>query len=143
VLTESADPDAISAVAKRFPGAKVLATLSIMLGESGKAARDRRSKLDAMHGKPFQSSGIDFVGRPGELASVVPSLADTAGAAGFLVRPALLPADLEVFAREVVPALKQAGAIGEQYRGGTLREHLGLPVGVNQYEVAHQTKGAV
>jgi alkanesulfonate monooxygenase SsuD/methylene tetrahydromethanopterin reductase-like flavin-dependent oxidoreductase (luciferase family) len=127
VLTESADPDAISAVAKRFPGAKVLATLSIMLGESGKAARDRRSKLDAMHGKPFQSSGIDFVGRPGELASVVPSLADTAGAAGFLVRPALLPADLEVFAREVVPALKQAGAI-KRRDSRRLMEGLGVVV---------------
>jgi hypothetical protein len=58
------------------------------------------------------------------------------------VRPAVLPDDLEVFAREVIPALKQAGAIREQYCGSTLREHLGLLVAVNQYKVAHPTEGA-
>jgi alkanesulfonate monooxygenase SsuD/methylene tetrahydromethanopterin reductase-like flavin-dependent oxidoreductase (luciferase family) len=134
VVTEAAGLDEIGAVARRFGGAKVLATLSILLGATVQAARDRRSKLDALHGNAFRPSGIDFVGTPAELVSALPGWAEAAGVSGFLLRPAVLPEDLTLFAREVVPALKRTGAIRARYRSSTLREHLGLPVAVNQYE---------
>lgn len=136
VLTEAADRDAIKTVARRFPGAKVLATVSVVLAETEQAARDRRTTLDVLHGNTFQAAGLDFTGTPAALAAALPEWAEATGIDGFLARPAVLPDDLALFVDEVVPALREAGAFRSGYAAHTLRENLGLPAAVNQYQGA-------
>lgn len=47
--------------------------------------------------------------------------------------PAAIPHDLTRITRELVPQLQPRGAFREQYRGRTLREHLGLARPANRY----------
>ncbi len=52
----------------------------------------------------------------------------TDGAAdGFNIMPPLLPAQLDVFAAEVIPILQRRGLFRTEYQGTMLREHYGLP----------------
>ena len=113
---------------KRVNGAKVLAPLTVLLGASEQAARERLRVLDDLH--PWQPDGRFFVGTPAQLVAELPA----GDVDGYLIRPAVLPDDLELLAAEVVPALRAAGAFRGEYAGATLREHLGLPVAVNQYQ---------
>ena len=46
---------------------------------------------------------------------------------GFNVMPPLLPAQLDVFAAEVIPLLQRRGLFRTEYAGTTLREHYRLP----------------
>jgi alkanesulfonate monooxygenase SsuD/methylene tetrahydromethanopterin reductase-like flavin-dependent oxidoreductase (luciferase family) len=133
VLTRADHLDAVRSAAARFPGAKVLATVSIVLAETERTAHDRRRELDAL--TPFEPTGLSFVGTPGQLAAELPRWAAETGVAGFHLRPAVLPDDLDLLAGEVVPALRAAGAFRPGYTGSTLREHLGLGRAVNAYAV--------
>ena len=45
---------------------------------------------------------------------------------GFNIMPPLLPAQLDVFAAEVIPILQRRGLFRTEYEGRTLRENLGL-----------------
>jgi alkanesulfonate monooxygenase SsuD/methylene tetrahydromethanopterin reductase-like flavin-dependent oxidoreductase (luciferase family) len=85
----------------------------------------------AFSGDVVESDAAGFAGTPEQLADL---LADWhgAGAYGFRLRPAQLPGDLEVIARDLVPLLRARG-LWEPHPG-TLRERLGLPVAVNRYE---------
>jgi len=131
VLTRVNDLDGVREAVSRFPGAKVLATVTIVLAETEQAARDRQRTLDELH--PSRPDGLHFVGTPARLAANLQEWADRTGAAGFHIRPAVLPDDLDLFAGEVVPALRVAGAFRQAYSGKTLRDHLGLGRAVNQY----------
>ncbi len=125
--------DAVRADAARFPGAKVLATVSIVLAETEQGARDRQRELDAL--VPFEPAGLSFAGTPAQLAAELPRWAAETGVTGFHLRPAVLPDDLGLLAGEVIPALRAAGAFRDRYRGTTLRDHLGLGRAVNAYAV--------
>ncbi|MEV6641963.1 LLM class flavin-dependent oxidoreductase [Amycolatopsis sp. NPDC051371] len=133
VITRADHLDAVRAAAVRFPGAKVLATVSIVLAETEQGARDRQHELDAL--VPFEPVGLSFVGTPAQLAAELPRWAAETGVAGFHLRPAVLPDDLDLLAGEVVPALRAAGAFRDGYRGPTLCDHLGLGRAVNAYAV--------
>ena len=117
--------------AARPASALMLATVTIVLAETEQAARDRQRTLDELH--PSRPDGLHFVGTPARLAANLQEWADRTGAAGFHIRPAVLPDDLDLFAGEVVPALRVAGAFRQAYSGKTLRDHLGLGRAVNQY----------
>jgi len=132
VLTRATDLDGVRAAVARFPSTKVLATVAITLAETAQAAWDRQRALDALI--PFEPEGLSFVGAPAQLAAELPKWAAETGVAGFHIRPAVLPDDLELFAGEVVPALRAAGAFRDGYAGTTLREHLGLGAVANQYQ---------
>ena len=47
--------------------------------------------------------------------------------------PDVFPSGIERFVDEVVPLLQRRGLFRHEYRGSTLREHLGLPFPDNQY----------
>ena len=132
VLTRANDLEGVRAAVARFPGAKVFATVAITLAETEQAAWDRQRALDALI--PFEPEGLAFVGSSAQLATELPKWAAETGVAGFHVRPAVLPDDLELFTGEVVPALRAAGAFRGGYAGATLREHLGLDAVANQYQ---------
>ncbi|MER6663426.1 LLM class flavin-dependent oxidoreductase [Amycolatopsis japonica] len=125
--------DEIRGARERFPDAKLLAGLSIVLAETEQAAIDRRRALDAY--APFPP-GPSFTGTPAGLAAELPRLAASNGLDGFHIRPAVLPDDLTLFTAETVPALQAAGAFRQSYTGATLRDHLGLGVAANQYAEA-------
>ncbi|WP_158881452.1 LLM class flavin-dependent oxidoreductase [Amycolatopsis anabasis] len=133
VLTEAADPAAIRRVADRAPGAKVFATVSVLLADTEREALARKEELDELHGEAVRPDGLEYTGDPAGLAEALPAWAEAAGVDGFLVRPAVLPEDLRRFAEDVVPRLRRAGAFRDAYPAATLRENLGLPVAVNQY----------
>ncbi len=118
----------------RFPDAKLLAGLSIVLAETEQAAIGRRHALEAY--ATFPSGGLSFTGTPADLAAELPRLAAASGLDGFHIRPAVLPDDLKLFTAETVPALQAAGVFRQAYTGTTLREHLGLGVAANQYAEA-------
>jgi alkanesulfonate monooxygenase SsuD/methylene tetrahydromethanopterin reductase-like flavin-dependent oxidoreductase (luciferase family) len=82
-------------------------------------------------GEPIESDAAGFAGTPGQLADLLGDWHGL-GAYGFRLRPARLPADLEVIARQLVPVLRERGLW--EPRGGTLRERLGLSPAVNRYE---------
>lgn len=49
---------------------------------------------------------------------------------GFNISPWLIPTGLDDIVNHLVPALQERGVYPTEYRGSTLREHLGLPVPV-------------
>ena len=58
----------------------------------------------------------------------------TSGACGgFIVAPAHFPEALDDFTRGVLPVLRARGLFRTEYRGSTLRDHLGLPVPVDRH----------
>ncbi|MEC3976520.1 LLM class flavin-dependent oxidoreductase [Amycolatopsis sp. H20-H5] len=133
VLTRANDVTKTRELAARFPGAKVLATLYVVLAETEQAARDRQRALDAYLAEPFRPDALEFVGTSARLAAELPGLAAAAGVDGFHLRPAVLPDDLELLTGEVVPALRATGHFRDGYTGETLREHLGLGAAANSF----------
>lgn len=118
---------------ERFPDAKLLAGLTIVLAETEQAALDRRRTLETY--APFPP-GLSFTGTPAGLATELPGLAASNDLDGFHIRPAVLPDDLALFTAGTIPALQAAGAFRQAYTGTTLRDHLGLGVAANQYAEA-------
>ncbi|RSN56932.1 LLM class flavin-dependent oxidoreductase [Amycolatopsis sp. WAC 04182] len=125
--------DEVRGARERFPDARLLAGLSIVLAETEQAALERRRALDAY--APFPHS-LSFTGTPADLATELLRLAESHALDGFHIRPAVLPDDLALFTAETVPTLQAAGAFRQTYTGTTLRDHLGLGVAANQYAEA-------
>ncbi|HEY1260291.1 MAG TPA: LLM class flavin-dependent oxidoreductase [Stellaceae bacterium] len=66
-------------------------------------------------------------GTPEQVADLIEDWFADAAADGFNIMPPLLPAQLDLFAAEVIPLLQRRGLFRTQYAGTTLREHYGLP----------------
>src|SRR5947208_4258433 len=66
-------------------------------------------------------------GTPEQIADLMEDWFLDGAAAGFNVMPPLLPAQLDVFAAEVIPLLQRRGLFRTEYLGTTLREHYRLP----------------
>jgi FMN-dependent oxidoreductase (nitrilotriacetate monooxygenase family) len=66
-------------------------------------------------------------GTPEQIADLIEDWFSDGAADGFNVMPPLLPAQLDLFAAEVVPILQRRGLFRTEYAGTTLREHYGLP----------------
>lgn len=67
-----------------------------------------------------------FVGTPDAVAAELDRYVQEGAADGFVLVPQLADG-LEEFVDRVVPLLQERGALRTDYRGGTLRSHLGLP----------------
>lgn len=101
------------------PGVKILARIDITLVADTEP--------------PAESGGANgpagFPGGPEALAARLVARFRSGAVDGFLLRPAPLPGGqgLDLFVERVVPLLQAWGALPTDYRGSTLRDHLGLP----------------
>lgn len=68
-----------------------------------------------------------FVGTPQAVAAELDEFVRREAADGFVLVPHLTPGGLDAFVDRVVPLLQERGAFRTEYRGTTLRSHLGLP----------------
>jgi alkanesulfonate monooxygenase SsuD/methylene tetrahydromethanopterin reductase-like flavin-dependent oxidoreductase (luciferase family) len=67
-----------------------------------------------------------FVGTPTQLADSIEEWFRAGAADGFVIQPQALPTEFELFVRHVVPELQRRDLFRREYRGTTLRDHLGL-----------------
>jgi alkanesulfonate monooxygenase SsuD/methylene tetrahydromethanopterin reductase-like flavin-dependent oxidoreductase (luciferase family) len=121
-----------SAVDRRLDPLRVFADLVIFLDDEPGAAAARKSHLDELDGASYRSDASVFTGTPTELADHLLSWV-TEGLAGFRLRPAVQPYDLEAITRRLVPLLEQRGAFRSRYEDATLRGRLGLDRPANRY----------
>lgn len=68
-----------------------------------------------------------FVGTPEAVAADLETVVRQDAADGFVLVPHLTPGGLDEFVDRVVPLLQERRAFRTEYRGTTLRSHLGLP----------------
>jgi FMN-dependent oxidoreductase (nitrilotriacetate monooxygenase family) len=74
-----------------------------------------------------------FTGTPEQLADDLEAWFRQGAADGFNIMAPAIPADLEIFAEQVIPILRRRGLFREEYTGTTLREHYGLQRPANQF----------
>jgi FMN-dependent oxidoreductase (nitrilotriacetate monooxygenase family) len=67
-----------------------------------------------------------FVGSPATVAGQINDLVQADASDGFILVPHITPGGLDEFADTVVPLLQERGVFRSDYKGSTLREHLGL-----------------
>jgi FMN-dependent oxidoreductase (nitrilotriacetate monooxygenase family) len=67
-----------------------------------------------------------FIGSPATVAAAINDLVQADASDGFILVPHITPGGLDDFAGTVVPLLQERGVFRSDYKGGTLREHLGL-----------------
>ena len=67
-----------------------------------------------------------FVGAPATVAGAINTLVQADASDGFILVPHITPGGLDDFADHVVPLLQEWGVFRSDYKGSTLREHLGL-----------------
>ncbi|MEU0546322.1 LLM class flavin-dependent oxidoreductase [Micromonospora sp. NPDC005979] len=122
-------------VGRTEPPLRVFADLGVLLDESPTLARRRGARLDELHGQEFRSDAAAFTGTAADLADLIVTW-QRSGVDGFRLRPAVLPHDLTLITRALVPALRGRGLFRVGYPGGTLRDLLGLPRPASRYAVA-------
>lgn len=72
------------------------------------------------------TSRQQFVGTPGQVAAEIDRYVQSDACDGFILVPHLTPHGLDEFVDKVVPLLQERGSFRTEYRGHTLRDHLGL-----------------
>ena len=72
--------------------------------------------------------GASVVGSHEQVADRLEDWFTSGAADGFVLSDSGLPGQFELFVDQVVPLLRYRGLVRHEYRGTTLREHLGLPV---------------
>jgi FMN-dependent oxidoreductase (nitrilotriacetate monooxygenase family) len=79
-------------------------------------------------GKRFAESRLllQLVGTPVQVADQIQALFEEQTGDGFVISPAALPTSYVDFVDLVVPELQRRGLFRREYRGHTLRDHLGL-----------------
>ncbi|WP_330281438.1 LLM class flavin-dependent oxidoreductase [Streptomyces sp. NBC_00588] len=113
----------------------VFGDLVVLLDDEQSAAEDRRARLDALAGEPYESDARIFAGTPAQLADLLQELAE-AGLSGFRLRPAVTGHDLPAISRRLVPELQRRGVFRTAYEADTLRGLLGLARPANRYATA-------
>lgn len=92
-----------------------------------KIAREQQLTLRQLYHHIASSRGHQVVaGTAEEVAEHMLRWVDAGAADGFNIMPAYFPGGFEEFARGVVPILQERGRFRREYRGSTLRAHLGL-----------------
>jgi alkanesulfonate monooxygenase SsuD/methylene tetrahydromethanopterin reductase-like flavin-dependent oxidoreductase (luciferase family) len=119
-------------LALQLDGVRVFADLVVFLGQTVYEAATRKARLDERVGYVYSSDATIFTGTPGQLAALLMEWRE-AGLAGFRLRPGVIPDDLELITRELVPRLQAMGAFRTHYQAGTLRGLLGLPRPASRY----------
>jgi alkanesulfonate monooxygenase SsuD/methylene tetrahydromethanopterin reductase-like flavin-dependent oxidoreductase (luciferase family) len=127
-------------IGREEPGIAVMADIVVFLGQTEGDARDRKSRLDEMLGKPYRSDAAVFVGTATGLADLVEDWLP-AGLDGFRLRPAGLPSDLELICHELVPELQRRSLFRTSYDPGPLRGRFGLARPANRYARPVMTQG--
>jgi alkanesulfonate monooxygenase SsuD/methylene tetrahydromethanopterin reductase-like flavin-dependent oxidoreductase (luciferase family) len=103
----------------------IFADLVVFIDPRPGAAVARRERLDQALGRRYASDAEIVAGTPSEVADLMADW-QRAGIAGFRLRPGTLPGDLRQITRHLVPELQRRGVFRTDYKGGTLREMLGL-----------------
>ncbi|WP_433889955.1 LLM class flavin-dependent oxidoreductase [Streptomyces sp. CA-111067] len=136
VLVAQPDPAAVAAAAavSRQAGAPlVFAEVEVLL-DAGLPAVERLAALDG----PWPQTGrLRHIGSAAGLVGLLRELAGSVD--GVRLRPAVLGTDLPVLARQVLPALADAGPHRPPRPGATLRDTLGLPRPANRFAVPATT----
>lgn len=110
-------PDALRLIARVLP----------ILAATEEAAAKRAAQLDGLVPQTASSgSPLRFVGTPQRFAAWMAQWHGEEACDGFDLLPAVSTMDLDLIAREVVPALHRLGLRGTGDRGSTLRERFGL-----------------
>jgi alkanesulfonate monooxygenase SsuD/methylene tetrahydromethanopterin reductase-like flavin-dependent oxidoreductase (luciferase family) len=68
-------------------------------------------------------------GTPDQIADHMTHWLKSGACDGFILMPAQVPDEFQLFVDQVIPALRRRGVFREDYTGPTLRDHLGLPRG--------------
>ncbi|MFG2790979.1 LLM class flavin-dependent oxidoreductase [Streptomyces sp. NPDC048419] len=110
----------------------VFGDLVVFLDDDQAAAEDRRARLDALAGEPYESDARVFTGTPAQLADLLQEFGEE-GLSGFRLRPAVAGHDLPAISRGLVPELQRRGAFRTAYEADTLRGLLGLARPANRY----------
>jgi alkanesulfonate monooxygenase SsuD/methylene tetrahydromethanopterin reductase-like flavin-dependent oxidoreductase (luciferase family) len=110
----------------------VFGDVVVFLDETSTKAIERKARLDALAGEEYVSDAIVFAGTAAELADILQEW-QAAGLAGFRLRPAAIPDDLEAITRSLVPELQRRGVFRSEYEASTLRGLLGLARPANRY----------
>jgi alkanesulfonate monooxygenase SsuD/methylene tetrahydromethanopterin reductase-like flavin-dependent oxidoreductase (luciferase family) len=113
----------------------VFADLVVFLAQDAGAAAGRKRRLDNLAGQEFRSDAAVFTGTPAQLAALLQEW-QHAGLSGFRLRPGVIPDDLEVITRGLVPELQRRGVFRSGYEASTLRGLLGLSRPANRYAPA-------
>ncbi len=102
----------------------------------GADAPDRRARLDR-----WAPAGFDTVEHVGPAAGLADLVAEWSAAVdGVVVRPAVLPVDLDALVDDVVPILRERGLRPAGPPGPTLRDTLGLPRPAGRYATAGENR---
>jgi FMN-dependent oxidoreductase (nitrilotriacetate monooxygenase family) len=80
--------------------------------------------------------GASIVGTPEQIADEIEDWFESRAAGGFVLQGPGLPGQFEDFVEQVVPLLRKRGLFRHEYRGTTLRDHLGLAAPANRYEIS-------
>jgi alkanesulfonate monooxygenase SsuD/methylene tetrahydromethanopterin reductase-like flavin-dependent oxidoreductase (luciferase family) len=110
----------------------VFGDVVVFLGDTERAAADRKARLDELAGAEYSSDALVFTGTPAGLADLLLDW-HAAGLAGFRLRPGAVPHDLTAITRGLVPELRARGAFRTEYEADTLRGLLGLARPANRY----------
>jgi FMN-dependent oxidoreductase (nitrilotriacetate monooxygenase family) len=78
---------------------------------------------------------FELAGTPEQIAGTIVDWFNGGAADGFNIMAPALPAGLQAFTDQVLPILRRAGLYREEYEGTTLREHYGLEIPPNQFQV--------
>jgi alkanesulfonate monooxygenase len=78
-------------------------------------------------------SGLAFVGTPHTIAEEMGKWLDSEACDGFTVVTPFLPQGLDDITQKLVPELQRRGLFRKEYKGTTLRDHLGLPRPENRF----------
>ena len=111
---------------------RIFADLVVFVDDEPGAAEARKARLDDLDGWDFRSDALVFTGSAEELAHLLVEW-NSPELAGFRLRPAVLPHDLEAISRRVVPLLRERGALVAGDKEPTLRGRLGLERPANRY----------
>ena len=85
---------------------------------------------------------FEFAGTPEQIAGTITEWFNGGAADGFNIMAPALPAGLRAFTDRVLPILRRAGLFREEYQGTTLREHYGLEVPPNQFQMREEAGAA-
>ena len=80
--------------------------------------------------------GARVFGTPEQIADEIEAWFTSRACDGFVLQGPGLPGQFEDFVEQVVPLLRKRGLFRQEYTGTTLRDHLGLTVPANQYEIS-------
>lgn len=72
-----------------------------------------------------------LIGTPEKIVDQMEVWIEAGVADGFNLMPPTLPGSLEDFVELIVPEMQKRDIFRKQYEGHTLREHLGLPIGIS------------